>query len=36
MFKYLYGTCRDVRLSNPLSLDGTLLNGGYNTEFFNQ
>lgn len=36
MFKYLYGTCRDVRLNSPLSLDGTLMNGGYSTEFFNQ
>lgn len=36
MFKYLYGTCRDVYLSSPISLDGTLMNGGYSTEFFNQ
>lgn len=35
MRKFLYATSRDVRLNSPANLDGTLLNGGYTTEFWN-
>jgi len=33
--KFLYATSRDVRINSQANLDGTILNGGYTTEFWN-